>query len=322
MISLLLAASLALLPFCPAEAEGLYAHNRNNDILKVSFIDVKQGDSTLIEFPNGVNILIDGGKGYSSYSSFNAGAERVVPYLKKRGIKKIDYIVMTHTDFDHIGGLVNVLDKFPVAHLVDTAFPGTGWFYEIILKMADKKDIKYHMVKAGDEIDIGDYRITLEILGPNEVAPDEVETDLGKNNNSVVIKMEFGKVSFLFTGDAELTEEDYLINTYGNSLRSTVYKVGHHGSNSSTSSTFMRMVKPEVAVISVGKNNTYGHPSPDVIDLLENYEVDVYRTDRDGDVMIETNGSNYSIITGDEIFAGLEAVSASGGDTEEAKKKL
>ena len=188
--------------------------------------------------------------------------------------------------------------------------------------MADKRNVKYHMVKAGDEIDIGDYRVTLEILGPNEIAPDEVESDLGKNNNSVVIKMEFGKVSFIFTGDAELSEENFLVDTYGNALKSTVYKVGHHGSISSTSSNFLRMVKPEVAVISVGKNNTYGHPSPDVIDSLEDYEVDIYRTDRDGDIMIETNGSAYSIITGDEIFSSAEAVNVSEGDTNDAKKKL
>ena len=128
MLSLLLAVAVALLPFCPAHAAGLYNQNKNNDIVRVSFIDVRQGDSILMEFPNGVNILIDGGKGYSSYSSFNAGLERVVPYLKKRGVGKLDYVVMTHTDFDHIGGIVSVLDKFPVDHLIDTAFPGIGGF--------------------------------------------------------------------------------------------------------------------------------------------------------------------------------------------------
>ena len=282
----------------PAHAgSNPYFKASDKNFLTVSYIDAGQGDATLIECPNGITILIDGGCGRSRYYPVDAGRKKVLPFLKAKGIKKLNFVIMTHPDFDHIGGLDSVLREFPVEYLLDSGYPRVIDFYENILKLADEKNIKYRMIKAGDELDVNDYRITIEIL-----APDMVRTELDTNDNSIAVKLGFGEVSFLFTGDAALTEEKYLADTYGKALRSKIYKVGHHGSEYSTNGFFIKKVAPEAAIISCGLRNRYGHPSDRVIDLLTDMGVDIYNTSVDGNIMVLTDGISYKIFTGSSIF--------------------
>lgn len=243
--------------------------------IRVHFIDVGQGDSVLIQAPSS-NILIDGGER-------NSG---VVDYLNSIGIKELDMVIGTHAHADHIGGLIDVLNSFKVREVIDPGAIHTTRTFEEYLMTIDKLNIKFTEGRAGMVRDLGD-EVKLEILHPAHVNTDKV------NNTSIVTRLTYGKVSFLFTGDAEVEAEEEILSRDQN-IKSTILKVGHHGSNTSTSSEFLRKVSPEVAVIMVG-NNEYGHPHREVLDRLR--LTDVYRTDLHGNIVITTNGDEYEVKT-------------------------
>jgi DNA internalization-related competence protein ComEC/Rec2 len=258
--------------------------------LSVTFLNVKQGDSIIIKTPQGKNILIDGGTIPKEWSTFDAGKNVVVPYLKKQGIRKLDIVIATHPDLDHIGGLTSVLKHIKVDTFIDSGTVSTTQTYEALLKTIERKKIKYKIAEQGD-LNI-DPEIKLEILSQTD------NTFINdSNNNSIVIKLQYKNVSFLLTGDIGEQAEKSYIKKYGNELKSTILKVSHHGGKNATSMNFLNYVQPEIAIISCGKNNPFGHPADETIKRLNTIEAETYRTDIKGNITIKTNGEKYKIIT-------------------------
>lgn len=252
----------------------------SSPFLIVHFIDVGQGDSILIQTPS-KNILIDAGE--------RTAGPTVVSYLRMQGIKKLDIVMSTHPHSDHIGGLIDVLKTFSVKEVIDPAVIHTTKTYEEYLTLIDQKNIIFTEGRVGLTRDLGDG-ITMTLLHP--AAP----SARSLNNASVVTRVEYNRVSFLFTGDAEVTSEEEMISRSTN-LRSTVLKVGHHGSRTSTSPAFLNAISPAVAVIMLGADNKYGHPHPETISKLTSAGVKVYRTDIHGTIVISTDGERITVQT-------------------------
>ncbi|AFV24481.1 competence-like protein [Methanolobus psychrophilus R15] len=251
----------------------------NQSILTVHFIDVGQGDSILIQI-NDKNMLIDAGD--------NRAGSTVVSYLKDNGVTELDSVVATHAHADHIGGMVTVLNNFKVNRFIDSGNPHTTKTYENMLIAIDEKDIPFSLAEAGQTIDL-DPAATIDILNPGKLTGN-------LNDDSVVLKLTYGDVSFLFTGDAETHAENKMI-VAGYDINSDILKVAHHGSRSSTDSDFLQQVNPEVCIIMVGTDNRYGHPHQEIIDRFNLFGCELYRTDLDGDIVVKTDGKEYSIET-------------------------
>lgn len=228
-------------------------NNIVNPALKIYFIDVGQGDSTLIVTPKNKKILIDGGEGKTNI---------LLPYLLDRRINRIDYIIISHFDSDHCNGLIEVIEKMKVKNIVISKQSEESEEYKTILEIIKQRNIKLYVVKAEDEIII-EKNLYIKILNP----ADKLEfQDL--NNNAIVAKLIYKNFSMLFTGDIERAEES-LAKKYKSELKSTILKVAHHGSKTSTSEEFLKYVEPQIALIGVGKNNKFGHPNQITIERLK-----------------------------------------------------
>lgn len=245
--------------------------------LKVHFLDVGQGDSILIQSPNGKNMLVDGGS--------KGSGTKVVSFLKSKGVKKLDYVVATHPDADHIGGLIAVLNTFPVSNFVDSGKVHTSQTYYEMLELIDKKNIKFKVAKELDKLAL-DPNLIIRVLHADENAADS-------NDASIVLKATYNKVSFLLMGDADTAIEDMIKTKYD--VKATVLKNGHHGSDTSSSAAFISNVKPSVAIFSYGKNNSYGHPNLAVESRMKNVGAKVYKTPLDCDITVTTNGVKHSV---------------------------
>jgi len=252
-----------------------------DDKLHVSFLDVGQGDAILIQAPNGQNILIDGGPDPQKVS---LELSKKLPFWDRT----IDLMVSTHPDSDHVAGLVEVLKRYKVKRVLEPGVPYESPLYQEWLKLAKEKQNGHEIVRAGQEIDLGDG-IKMEVLNPPPKLFQGTSSDV--DNNGIVLKLTWNKVSFLFTADIREEAEFKLIGQRAN-LRSTVLKVAHHGSKTSTTPQFLAVVDPEVAVISVGAENKFGHPSPEVMGRLNNRlgKDKVYRTDKNGTIEFTTDG--------------------------------
>ncbi|MBQ2916991.1 MAG: DNA internalization-related competence protein ComEC/Rec2 [Clostridia bacterium] len=242
--------------------------------LKIYFIDVGQGDSCLIITPNNKKILIDGGEGEP---------EVLLSYLLDRRIKAIDYIMISHFDSDHCNGLIDIIENLQVKNILISKQAYFCDEYKNIANIINSKKIKVIFVKQGDSSNV-DKNIKLDIFYPTEKLEYE---DL--NNNSIVAKLTYNSFSVLFTGDIEKSEENILDRYKGNELKSDVIKIAHHGSKTSSSKEFLKSVKPKIALIGVGENNTFGHPNNGVIERLESINCRIYRTDEMGEIEIRVN---------------------------------
>lgn len=263
--------------------------------LTVTFIDVGQGDSIFIETPDGKNVLIDGG-GIPSWRkrSFRIGAKVVTPFLKKKNIKQLDMVILTHGHTDHVDGLIDVLRAFPVKEVVDTREGGgnvTDDEYIAFLETVQEKNIHYRIVEEGATLDFG-KEVSTKILNPPRgfCYPDI-------NDNSLVIKLDYKAFAVLLTADIGSVTERDLIARYGGELRAQILKVGHHGSKTSTCALFLETVGPEVAAVSCGRNNSFGHPHPEVIKRLKRKKIRIYATEKSGNITVTSDGEKYRIQT-------------------------
>lgn len=244
-----------------------------NPHLEVHIIDVGQGDSILIQTPNTRNILVDGGTDDSEHI--------VKSYLKKQNIKYLDYIIATHPDSDHIGGLDSIVKNFQVKSIYMSEQSTDSLAYKNLLAACSDKNISINYLYKGDILNIEDS-IDLLVLNPSFIQNEN-------NLNSIVFKLNFKNKSFLFTGDAELSNENDIIASF--QLEDVDFlKVAHHGSSSSTSMNFLNEITPDVAVISCGYKNQYGHPHRSTLDNLLNSDVITYRTDLSGDMVFYSDG--------------------------------
>jgi competence protein ComEC len=260
------------------------------DNLKVNFINVGEGDCILIEAPNKINILIDGGG--TPQSDFDVGSKIVVPYLRRKGINEIDLLILTHPHLDHLEGLLPVLKEFKVDMVLDSGLICDLSAYKEFISLIQKKGIPYHQAKAGDNFVFSN---NLEIFLLNPLYNSDFYSESDFNNASIVVKLFYKNTDFLFTGDIEEAAEKKLL-IWQNILQSAVLKVSHHGSSTSTNLEFLNKVDPSIAVITVGKNH-FGHPSKKIIERLEDKNIQIYRTDEDGTIIIRTNGREYWIRT-------------------------
>ena len=266
--------------------------------LEVVFFDVRQGDSTLICTPGGKHILIDGGKCRARFSSFDAAERVIIPYLKKHGIKKLNLVIGTHPDFDHIGGLTTLFKDrdIEVGTYLDPGKEHTTSYYREILELVKERGIRYRVGRAGNRLEV-EKGLKAEIVSPARLFDDN-------NNCSIVLRLKYGKASFLFTGDAEEEAEARMIGRYGRSLRSVVLKAGHHGSRGSSSMKFLRMVNPKIVAISCGRNNQFGHPHKETLERFRRIGAKVLRTDELGTFTIRTDGKTLKVVRekGDDAY--------------------
>lgn len=257
----------------------------SNKDLRIYFIDVGQGDASLIITPNNKTILIDGGG--SLDKNYDVGKNTLVPYLLDRGVCTIDYLIVSHFDNDHCGGLMYLLKTLRVKNVFISKQAKLNEEYKNFMEIVKQKHISIKIVKQGDVISIEDD-LKIYILHPSlELCFDDL------NNNSIVAKLVYKDFSMLFTGDIEKEAESKIVEKYGKSLlKSTVIKVAHHGSKTSSTQEFIDLVNPKIALIGVGKGNNFGHPNEEVLERLNNLKVKVFRTDECGEIEIRTNGKN------------------------------
>lgn len=260
------------------------------DNLKVNFINVGEGDCILIEAPNKINILIDGGG--TPQSDFDVGNKIVIPYLRRKGINEIDLLILTHPHLDHLEGLLPILKEFKVDMVLDSGLLCDSSEYKEFISLILEKGISYHKAKAGDNFIFSN---NLEIFLLNPLYDSDFYEESDFNNASIVVKLFYKNANFLFTGDIEEAAEKKLL-VWQNILQSDILKVAHHGSSTSTNLEFLDKVNPNIAVITVGKNH-FGHPSQKIIERLEDKNIQIYQTDEDGTVIIRTNGQEYWIRT-------------------------
>lgn len=256
------------------ETEIINNSNIIDSTLKVYFIDVGQADCILIQNQN-QNMLIDAGN--------NSDGEKITNYLKSLNIINFKYVIGTHPHEDHIGGLDNIIDNFNIEEVFLPDVYTTTLTFEDVLNSLENKNMQFTVPQIDSILTLGDAQIS--ILHAEE-DPDDL------NDASIVLRIDFGDNSFLFTGDATSEVEKKLINK---NIDVDVYKVAHHGSRYSNSKTFLNKVSPKYAIISCGKDNSYGHPHNEVIKKLNDNNIEIYRTDEKGTILITSDGKNINI---------------------------
>lgn len=258
---------------------GLMDDSGQNDIA-VHFLYVGQGDCEII-ICEGHTMLIDAGE--------SGNEQKVTDYLHNCGITTLDYVVPTHPHSDHIGALPYVIDSFKVKNILMASLPDelvpTYYCYSKLLNSVSDSDINVITARSGIKFSLGGAMVTV-------IAPYEYGSDL--NNNSIVIRVDYKGGSFLFQGDAELEEEESILSS-GIDIDCDVIKIGHHGGSSSSNEKYLKAVSPEIAVISCGKNNEYGHPHDKTTKRIRVYTDNIYRTDLLSDIVISYNGKEYKV---------------------------
>jgi len=246
--------------------------------MEVHFIDVGQGDSILIKLPSQENMLIDAGD--------NGKEGVVIDYLKDQGVSRIDHLIATHPHADHIGGMDYVIDEFDIGHIYMPKVVHTTKTYMDVLEAIERKNLEIKSAKAGMTIPL--EGVTAEILAPDG----QLESD-NLNDYSIVIRLSYGQTIFLFQGDAEKLTEDYILESHPN-IKADVLKLGHHGSSTSNTPQYIEAVDPDYGIITAGEGNKYGHPHKEIMELMNEKGITIYRTDKDGSIVVISDGKEVS----------------------------
>jgi competence protein ComEC len=249
-------------------------------------IDVGQGDAILVEFPNNKRILIDAGP---LSQKFDAGERTIVPFLKRNGISKLDYLLITHSHSDHIGGTGSVLKLLQVDTLIMASLNAANHQVKDALEIAEARHLGIKTVRAGNQIQI-DSNARVYVLHPDS----KHIAERNMNNSSIVLKIVYGNSAMMLVGDAEGVVEQRIIPRYGAFLSSDILKAGHHGSITSTSEEFLKLVRPQTVLISVGNHNKFCHPSPFTIWRMKANLIDIQRTDKLGAIILESDGTKWT----------------------------
>jgi competence protein ComEC len=275
------AAALVLALWAPLFARG-------PGQLELHVIDVGQGDAIALRTPRGRWVLVDAGR---VWQGGDAGRRSVVPYIRRRG-GELALFALTHPDADHVGGAPSVLDALRPALWWDPGFVHGSDVYRRALLVAERRDIPWRRANAGDSLEIDG--VMIRVLGPDSAW---TATRTNPNDASLVLMVYHGRVRMLLTGDAETEQEEWLVQRWGDALRATVLKVGHHGSRTSSTEALLDAAQPQIALISVGAGNSYGHPAPSVMDALRAHGADILRTDRDGAIVLRSDGRTVHLET-------------------------
>ncbi len=268
----------SVLSFCVGVLFWYSLSGSSKEFLIVTFLDVGQGDSILITSPSGVQMLIDTGP--------NQSVLRALGKEMSFFDRDIDIMMITHPDADHVGGSAAVFDRYSISGVLRTKASSGTHIFETFEQavLGEGSDVVY--AERGMLIDMGES-VYVQILFPEEYAVS------GGNGGSIVAKVIYGEVSFLLTGDASISVEEYLIPLEGSLLQSDILKLGHHGSRTSTSEIFLQKVSPEEVVISAGEGNRYGHPHQEVLDILDNFEVEYLETSKEGNISFVSDGKGW-----------------------------
>lgn len=255
--------------------QAFFVGSKVEDSVLVVFLDIGQGDASYIRFPNGEDMLVDCGKDRRILSALG----RSMHFFDRT----IDYLLVTHPDLDHYGGCTDVLARYHIRHIIETGATKQGdeqW--NTFLAARTNEESVIHQI---DKVQTWEIASTsLHFLFPDKNVVTDTKT--ASNNTSIVFSLTYGPSSILFTADAEVELETYLVETYGENLDLDILKVGHHGSNTSSIEPFVDAVTPVHAVVSSGKENTYGHPSPRVLQRLTRAGSRIWRTDEQGDILV------------------------------------
>lgn len=244
--------------------------------LMISYMDVGQGDAAYIKV-NGNDILIDAGP--------RSNSKELLEQLKAKNIDDFELVIATHPHEDHIGGMVDVFKEYEVKAFYSPKITHTTKTYENLVKAVKDEGLKTKELKGGMVIDLGEGA-KFEVFTPQKSEYEEL------NDYSPIMKLSFGDTSYLFTGDAEKLAEEEALVKYKNSLDSDVIKFGHHGSSSSSSNAFIEAVSPKYGIISCAKDNKYGHPHRETLDIIKKYNIKAFRTDTDGEIILTSDGKS------------------------------
>ncbi|MDK0863236.1 ComEC/Rec2 family competence protein [Clostridium perfringens] len=244
--------------------------------LMISYMDVGQGDAAYIKV-NGNDILIDAGP--------RSNSKELLEQLKAKNIDDFELVIATHPHEDHIGGMVDVFKEYEVKAFYSPKITHTTKTYENLVKAVKDEGLKTKELKSGMVIDLGEGA-KFDVFTPQKSEYEEL------NDYSPIMKLSFGDTSYLFTGDAEKLAEEEALAKYKTSLDSDVIKFGHHGSSSSSSNAFIEAVSPKYGIISCAKDNKYGHPHRETLDIIKKYNIKTFRTDTDGEIILTSDGKS------------------------------
>lgn len=287
------------------DADEISQENASSAMMRVHYIDVGQADATLLQVSEkneDFTILIDTG---------NWNETDVVTYLQTENIRDIDIIAITHPHADHIGQLDKIIDAFNVTEVWMNGEIANSQVFAKSLDAIEKNHVDYYEPKVGDAFDIGPLQI--EVLHPKSITANT-------NNNSLAMRMQYGEIAFLFTGDGEEQAEREMLAS-GEKLQADILHVGHHGSKSSTSEEFLKAVNPEIAIYSAGVGNSYGHPDSEVTDRINSSEILLYGTDIHGTIIVDTDGIAFNVRTHEQGTLPRDSSNGSCVDINKASEK-
>jgi competence protein ComEC len=262
--------------------QAAFRAEAHEGLLTVAFLDVGQGDAVYIEGPNGNQVLVDGGRPDGKVLS---ELGKVMPF----GDRTIDMLVITNPDQDHFGGFLDVLKTFETEYVLEPGTRTPNPLYHELKRQLEEKGIGVKVAERGQIIDLGGG-VTVKII-----FPDRDVSNFARNDGSIVMRLDYGSTSIMLTGDTTKITEEYIVNHYPEDLDSNILKVAHHGSKTSTSPNFVKLVSPEYAVISLGADNTYGHPHQVTLDTLATFGMNIFRTDLDGTIIMRSDGQSYML---------------------------
>lgn len=270
---------LFALSVCSVIVWSVVVHEQRNGVLSVSFLDIGQGNATFIESPTGTQVIIDGGP--------NKNLMREVPSVIPWYDRNIDMLIVSHPDKDHYEGFISLLDRYSVDVFMEPGISDTSGEYNFLKQKIISNKIPVVLARRGQIIDIGGGAY-IEIL-----FPDRDVFGLETNNASIVSRLVYGDTSLIIQGDSPQVIENYLVGLDKDILDSDIIEVGHHGSKTSSSEMYIEAVSPQYAVISVGKDNTYGHPNKETLDVLNKNKVEILRTDELGRITFKSDGDDF-----------------------------
>lgn len=278
VIFLLLAVNISL-------AENWFTRERFA-VMTVTVLDVGQGDAIHIRTPNGKHLLVDAGR-WSPAG--NSGEQVLIPYFRSKGVERIDALILSHPHADHIGGVPSLIREMEIGAIYQSDYDYGSRIYGEMIKLADQKEIPVKTPFAGDMITT-DPDIAIFVVGPEPVA----RRPSNPNDHSLAVKIQYGRSSILLTGDAERRQERMMADSYGDFLRSDLYKAGHHGSNTSSTPVFMQLVEPDVTIASLALRNRFGHPGRDAVDTIYHFSGKKIYTSLEGAVQYESDGRSFN----------------------------